>query len=408
MEKFSYINLVEEHEEAYFIWKKHKFLKKTIVHIDAHLDVFPDVSNNINLGNFLYKAIKENIVSTLWWVVPDNDQVFIKNLSVYKRHIEMLQTFDVDNRKYQCTTPLFLDRGIIKMCLYDITLFICNLNNLPKLDRSILLDIDVDFFIYKNGVRTSNLDNIGEKKQWLSIKKFIDVLQKKITKIECGTIAYSVRSGYTPLSYKSIGDKIAKKLGSIDGDIANRVKAGTYFKKFRYFFDKNDIKSARKYYFFATKLNPLYNSPQNNYGLLFLKKKNLNKAKEEFTKMLLINAHDIHSLIGLGIIDLYYKKYRSARYTFLLALKQEKDSITILLYLAWTCFALKDYKGSKEILLSIEKRDKYNFFSKYLLSLLMREERKQRKSAKLLQDAMSLTQIRNIPLGIESILGIYI
>ena len=63
--------MVEDHHEAYHYWKKLGIKDKIVIHIDAHIDFdWMEDSTPLNVGNYLYKAIKEGMIRELYWVVP--------------------------------------------------------------------------------------------------------------------------------------------------------------------------------------------------------------------------------------------------------------------------------------------------------------------------------------------------
>lgn len=63
---------MENHDEAYRVWRDAGVRQKILVHIDAHDDLvwMPDRAA-INIANFICPALKENLVREVFWVVPD-------------------------------------------------------------------------------------------------------------------------------------------------------------------------------------------------------------------------------------------------------------------------------------------------------------------------------------------------
>jgi hypothetical protein len=66
------IFVMENHDEAYRVWRDAGVRQKILVHIDAHDDLVwtPD-QGPINIANFICPALKEDMVREVFWVVPD-------------------------------------------------------------------------------------------------------------------------------------------------------------------------------------------------------------------------------------------------------------------------------------------------------------------------------------------------
>jgi tetratricopeptide (TPR) repeat protein len=291
----------------------------------------------------------------------------MNDLHLVKKILSDLSTHDSISKK---PISYFLKNGVITTLLFGIQIYICVLDDLPFIKEYTLLDIDTDFFIIDRIRSNSNLQEIGERKPWIQIETFIKCIHARIKKIAFTTIAYSVNEGYTPLLYKTIGDRVARALGFFDRQSNNRILAGTHFHSFRTFFDKGDISQARKKLISAINLNPSYLSPENTYGGLFIKNKELGKAKREFTKMLLINNGDIYCMIGMGIICIYERKFIDAENYFKRILLLDPKNIQCLIYLAWIAYAQKQYIKSKKWAQIACDVNSNNFYIQYLVAKL--------------------------------------
>jgi len=58
------------HKEAYFIWREQGFSSETLVHVDAHADLYDSFPWMVHCGNFLRKAVEEGRFCKVIWVVP--------------------------------------------------------------------------------------------------------------------------------------------------------------------------------------------------------------------------------------------------------------------------------------------------------------------------------------------------
>lgn len=357
--------LVEDHHQAYYAWKKQHLFHQTLIHIDAHLDYEAVDHNKIDIGNFLFFAIKNKIVTKIYWVIPGSEKSFCEDLIFIKKNFLKIHKSSLINR-------FVLTNGIIKTDINTIPLYISTLDTLPIISEPVLLDIDVDFFLFNSLKNNNPLNNIGKRKPWITTKKFVRIINKKIIKRNFITISYSVNGGYTPIIYKTIGDDIAAKFGYLDTNLNKRLQAGKSYLKFRKFFDQGKIDEAKKYYKLAVFLNRKYLVRDNNYGTLFLLKKDFNNAEKEFLLMLRINPFDIHCLVGLGIISIYKTNLIKAKNYFKRALSIDKKNKTVLLYLAYIELKLKNYSLSKKYVALINKYYKKGMNKIFILFILSR------------------------------------
>ena len=63
---------MENHDNAYYTWKESNLKQKILIHIDAHHDIwFIQKDSQITIANFICKALEEDIVKEVFWIVPD-------------------------------------------------------------------------------------------------------------------------------------------------------------------------------------------------------------------------------------------------------------------------------------------------------------------------------------------------
>jgi hypothetical protein len=73
------VHCVENHDGAYRVWRDAGVTQRLLVHVDAHHDLYgrwidrknPKERARINIANFVYAALEEELVRELIWVVPD-------------------------------------------------------------------------------------------------------------------------------------------------------------------------------------------------------------------------------------------------------------------------------------------------------------------------------------------------
>ncbi|MDD5070827.1 MAG: UPF0489 family protein [Candidatus Omnitrophica bacterium] len=394
------ITLFEDHTQSYYEWKKRKFQKMPLVHIDAHLDFaffavkkpvqaleeaksFDELKRDLekylgkcrsnqqidkqeNIGNYIYPAMKDGLVSDFYWVIPGklsnntkilNDKVFLKD--PYRGGI-----------KYESRGKVF--RGKI----YNQKFMICSIDKIT-VSEPVLLDIDLDYLMYKLGEeKSSDKSKIKgkniERKPWMYPKEFVETLIKKFPHPAFITIAYSVNGGYTPILYKFLGDEIYLRLAGftksdkklsdlldkkniairkknisaldkivleigetkIPGSFKKRFLAHTYFWLFY-------LTGKAKYYCGSVALDKSYRAKDNNYGWEYLKIGNFKKAQSEFERILKADPLNKYALLGISQIfarDGFYEK----AYNFLK--KADNPDREVYLNLANYLCDLKRYK----------------------------------------------------------------
>lgn len=69
--KGSSVALFTDHKEAYFVWKEWGAHLDTLVHVDAHSDMYDTFSWCLHCGNYLRRALEERMFSKVVWVMPD-------------------------------------------------------------------------------------------------------------------------------------------------------------------------------------------------------------------------------------------------------------------------------------------------------------------------------------------------
>ncbi|HHY34578.1 MAG TPA: hypothetical protein GX510_02910 [Firmicutes bacterium] len=69
--KGSPVALFTDHKEAYFVWKEWGAHSDTLIHVDAHSDLYDTFSWSLHCGNYLRRALEERMFSKVVWVMPD-------------------------------------------------------------------------------------------------------------------------------------------------------------------------------------------------------------------------------------------------------------------------------------------------------------------------------------------------
>ncbi len=236
------VRLVEDHDEAYYIWKAAGVQHRVLLHFDAHIDFAwiapsPDTlleqprladvfsalqrtpfwtlsgrteEERTHLGNYIHQAIRADLVREFIWVYPE-DPDRAKQARAVRSILESLAA----------TAPQFfqLFRTTDTEC-FEGRIYGKRFRALPysafstqAFEEEVLLDIDLDFFIVRSlyshhyphaDVRTPSF--------WLSPAEFVAELHASGLRYEFVTLAYSVEEGYTPLRLKFLGTELATRL----------------------------------------------------------------------------------------------------------------------------------------------------------------------------------------------------
>lgn len=419
------IFLIEDHNEALKVWRENGVRGLDLVHIDAHIDFgfYPakpleqvmqearsleelkrgleysisfqryenDFDKQIDIGNYIYPAMREGIVRDFYWVVPGGLKEFKESGKLIRNIIQglsrQIQTRDSSSRRIVGTqNDRYLRReGIISTELLGRSFVICTLEKLPKLSRNVLLDIDTDFLVVDNLRNANNTANIGKRKRWIRPDRLVKDLLSKEIKPAITTIAYSVNGGYTPMRYKILGDELAYRLSP-------EHFREHYGQKFiaSFFFEHFEATGKKEDYQKAIKLNPAYRAADNNYGPLYLSIRKFSKAQKEFLKIARVDPKNPHPLIGLGNIALEKSEFDKAKRYFLHALKQKENLSAALFGLARANFHLKNFRAAKKLFLRYQSLRPLHPQIRYFLGRIYEKERDFDKAAASYQDALRL------------------
>jgi len=198
--------LVENHDEAYPLWRASGAKHKTLIHVDAHHDIWwAQPQAPISIANFISRALQEEIVREVYWVVPDRTWKSAKN----RRHV--IRHFQKIARQYPGRrSRAQIEKKGISATLLGKPLHICALDSLPLIEENVLLDIDVDFLLLPRVTYGVNDPHPGLP--WCWPEELLARLNTRGLCADLATIAYSVEGGYTPLKWKYLGDELALRL----------------------------------------------------------------------------------------------------------------------------------------------------------------------------------------------------
>lgn len=397
---------IEDHNEAYGIWRKNCLKDKTLIHIDAHIDFATFPHNNPlcllesrslqelntlvkstesfnpspnpkdtkpNMGNYIYPAIKEGMVKKFYWVVPDDFLNTEKKLRFWKRQISQI----VKNLS-PSYTPIISNNKFITARFYDTEVTICALENLPQISDYVLLDIDVDFLLTDFQSRYSPiLLHMKKRLPWMWPDELAGILKGKKIKSDVITIAYSVKGYFTPLEFKYLGDelKIFLNDNNLDADtmrfIEYRKKAviskysgrldeakqymdeavkifpqepSIYYNLAQLQYQKGKFDEAKQFYQKTISLDGSYRTRYNNLGEIFNQLGLGNPMEHEYKKLLILDPDSSCAHSGMGEVLFIKNRVKDARREFERALFLEPQNNRAKFMLSVICVKERRYQ----------------------------------------------------------------
>jgi tetratricopeptide (TPR) repeat protein len=200
------VHCIENHDQAYLLWRGRGLHNRVLVHVDAHHDMWwTSDSASLTIANFICPALREGIVRELYWVVPDATWQTKAGRAALQAHLRMIR------REYpEKAAPLQIEGDRIRTVVLGCPFVICSLDGLPEQPGRVLLDIDADYLVIPRV--TYGCRDPHEDLPWRWPHELQERLQARRVEAEFVTVAYSVEGGHTPLHWKYLGDELAYRL----------------------------------------------------------------------------------------------------------------------------------------------------------------------------------------------------
>lgn len=203
------IYMIDTHDKAYPILKNLNKNNITLLHFDAHKDLWmlPLVAHNkskktslgeirINEGNYLRAVMREGLIKKLILIYPDSgEEINTDNPEILKEHFIWEQFYFFPS--------LLKQRKRYSLFIEGKEILVCDLKNIPKLKGDVILDIDLDYFI---------CNPLGIRKPWIKFKDFVNTISKKKLRIKSIILSYSIKDGYVCPNFRDLGNNLARHL----------------------------------------------------------------------------------------------------------------------------------------------------------------------------------------------------
>jgi tetratricopeptide (TPR) repeat protein len=358
-----HVVMMEDHDGAYYAWKQAGISGRVLLHIDAHIDwnwiadkdprdllqaqSLTQVESMIeeqglwnfsgrrseelvHIGNYIYPALKEGIVREFVWIVPDS---FMETPAGWKNLVRQFRNLQRINPRAMKGVTIDVNRVVAVINNTKVTA--CTLSHLREIGEPVLLDIDTDFLMLEPDESARAGDDLWKQLPWIWPDELVARLKDKGVRTDFVTISYSVEGGFTPLTYKYLGDELMLRLkhpelpeghrellahkrrgasyrhdNELDRAIAEYEiaivlepeDASSHF-NLAYLYDKkgaSDQAAAR--YHKAVQFDSTYATAYNNFGLAYQSLGMLNQARDEYQRLLRWDPQNANAHYGLAEI----------------------------------------------------------------------------------------------------------
>ncbi|MFM6130862.1 MAG: hypothetical protein ACKPBV_19415 [Sphaerospermopsis kisseleviana] len=219
--------IFEEHSSVLQEWKKRGIQGKTLIYLDAHIDVqlvsqkriealeqcrtaaelaklekphhtLPDMGYSYSIEDFLYPAYRLGMISRLIWVGPppnDQENGEGKTPEEFMRMLESMEGVSLEDlSSFQMVDNMLTGK------LLGLDMVACQYTDLVNLElpADSLIDIDIDYFV-----------ELPADEPWIDPQAVFTVLKQLPLTSDFVTLTRSVSSGYTPLRYRFFADYLA-------------------------------------------------------------------------------------------------------------------------------------------------------------------------------------------------------
>jgi tetratricopeptide (TPR) repeat protein len=327
--------LMENHDEAFYIWRDAGAKQRVLVHIDAHHDMWwIEDKATITIANFICPALKQDLVREVVWVAPDETFASAKSRKPLLTHLSgILKEYPVTSRS------LVMEGDRIAASVLGKNLTVCPLRSMRAFSESVLLDIDVDYLLiprvsYGESDRHAPLP-------WCWPGELVRQLGGISSDLV--TVVYSVQGGYTPLQWKYLGDELVMRLKNSPADSLegmDRMREGAEAElrgettqsesQYRRAMDLLPGSAApphrlarllvgagrpeegRGFYRQALELDGSYKGPYSSTGFHQIGSRQFDAAQKEFLYIQALDPQDTYAELGLGLIAKQRKQWAEA------------------------------------------------------------------------------------------------
>jgi len=216
----------EEHSSTLGEWKRRGVSSRTVIYLDAHLDmqhidddkiqrlaVAPDMGSFLSLErpifldesshycygleNYLYAAVRLGMIDRIVWVYPFEDFVLANRILSHVRSFLGPDKAKLYEKKCRDVVLPGVTTG-------EFDLLVCPLDCLNEVETNttFLLDIDLDYFV-----------DVSEARILINPLDALTVIKAAGEAAEFTTLSLSITSGFLPRAYLFLADYLQELLG---------------------------------------------------------------------------------------------------------------------------------------------------------------------------------------------------
>lgn len=266
------MTLSDLHDAALYAWRDAGVRDAVLVHVDAHHDADAKEWDFVTISNFVCRAVAEDVVREVYWVVPDPGWETAPGRALIQRSLAILA------RQHEPRVPLHA-RGdrCVRTTVAGKPFTACALRALPSLGHA-LLDIDVDYFLVPDIAH--ELPPIEGAMPWIWPADLVAALRLGGVIPVLVTVATSTRGGFTPLEWKYFGEEVCARLSGGTAEGFDCLRAGAEAEH------RGDTDSAEAGYRRAMRMLPASAGPRYRLARLCLRRGDDDGARAAFADAL--------------------------------------------------------------------------------------------------------------------------
>lgn len=325
----------EHHDAAWHAWRAAGVARRTILHIDAHHDLWraPD---RLTISDFLGAAVAEGMVSRVLWAVPDPSWQTEGHRAEWAMQLARVARSHRPGRR----VDVAVGGDRISADVGGVPVVVAPLRAFHTEREPLLLDIDTDYLV----VAQMYLESDAHRQlPWCTPEALVSTLTAHAVTTDLVTLAYSVEGGYTPLRWKFLADEIAARLGRASEDTlvgfaalrdaaaafyaGNLAGAGgacqraasllpghpapAYWQALIHR-ESGCVIDAQACYARAVELDGSYATPYRSAGLAYFRERRYVEARQEHERALQLDPGDAVAHLGLSRLALHEHDGRAA------------------------------------------------------------------------------------------------
>lgn len=330
--------LFENHDQALAAWRQSGLRGRVLVHVDAHPDLNAIAPGDaVTIANFVSAAVREGMIREIFWVIPDASWSHGESRAAVIGQVRRLM------RKHGPPfTKLEADACRVRARLAGTPLTVSTLANLPAIGEAVLLDVDTDFLLIPE-IRGRGWD-AHSALPWCWPEELLSRLEQAGLEAALATISFSTEGGYTPMTWKYLGEELALRLGAKAGSArlaaAAKLRAGATAEA------AGDWTGAERRYRRAQAEAPQWAAPEYRLATCLREQGRLAEARARYARALELDSTYRGLYGGAGMVRLWERRFKEAEREFRRVLELDPGDGYALYGLAELACERGDFSGA--------------------------------------------------------------